>query len=119
MKLIKPIYWETGLHTGLLSFEHDGVPTYEECRQLIREIAHLMRERSGETPSDEVNVKWWLKAEYTLFGQQENHLTFGGYRIFVRDLTKPKVNDFYDFYEVAIVGPAGPVFITKDGYESR
>jgi hypothetical protein len=106
VKLIDKIDSRITHYIGPLRFEHDGIPTYEECRQLIRDTAFFMSERSEGRQED-----FWLQAEKVLFWQQENHFLYGGYRIYVRDKTKPKAQDFYDHWDLVIVSPAGPVYV--------
>lgn len=109
MKLIRQIDPTENFHFGLLHFEHDGIPTFEECRQLIREVAYSKWHQAGSPPGD--GIDFWLHAEKVLFGRLER-----GYRIFVRDMTKPLINDYYHHYDVARVTPDGYRFV---GYEDE
>lgn len=86
-----------------ISFEHDGIPTFEECRQLIRERAFERWSHGGQRPSD--GVEYWLAAERELFYGLEH----GGYRIYVRDRTKPKIQDYYWHWFIKVITPDGPV----------
>lgn len=92
---------------GPFRFDHDGVPTFDELRQLIRELAHSLWERAGR-PADD-GSHFWLKAERVLFNGIDEK---GGYRIYVRDRTKPKFENFYWHWYVVSVTPAGPVVWT-------
>lgn len=102
-------------YTGPLRFEHDGIPTYEDCRQLIREYAHALWVMEGKP--DGKHDEHWLRAERDLFWQQENHLLFGGYKVYVRDRTKPKLDNFYEHWFVAIISPNGVFKLVAKGGE--
>jgi hypothetical protein len=110
-KMVAEINLDQNHFVGPLTFDHDGIPTYEECRQMIRELAARKYSRTNGQTSDESN---WLWAERRLFWQQENKLLYGGYRIYVRDMSKPLVDGYYPYYNVVVVTPCGPHFITKE-----
>ena len=100
MKLLSKIAdVEHGVYIGPLAFDHDGLPTFEECRQLVRETAYHLRGRGGSPDGD------WTLAEHVLFSGLEH----GGYVVYVRDLTRPKIDDFYHSYRLVAVTPDGPV----------
>jgi hypothetical protein len=109
-------YMWVGHYVGPLKFEHDGIPTYEECRDMIRQGAHRLWRDEGCPPGD--GVDFWLRAEKVLFNHPEQHFLFGGYRIYVRDRTKPKVNGYYDHWAVVIVSPTGPWELTESGVKA-
>jgi hypothetical protein len=88
-------------YAGPLVFEHDGTPTFDDCLGLIREVAYHKWLAANRPAGD--GVTFWLEAERVLFGWPEN----GAYRIYVRDLTKPKTNDFYDYHEMKLVSRDG------------
>lgn len=104
MKLLDQINSQTARHyIGPLRFEHDGIPTFEECRQLIRDTAFYMSEKAEGSPE-----YFWFLAEKMLFC---DHILYGGYRIYVRDRTKPKQQGFYHHWDLVVVSPTGPVFV--------
>lgn len=105
MKLVKDIEGiTTGFYAGPPQFEHDGLPTFEDCRTLIRILAECRWWEATEPKKDADH--YWLEAERILFLGLED----GGYRIYVRDKTQPKIEDFYDFYRVALVKPEGVIY---------
>lgn len=111
MKLVSKFPPPPGNFFGPPHFDHDGLPSYEECRQLIRELAQSYWEAAGAPEGN--GETFWLKAEQQLFYQHENHLLFGGYRVCVRDLSKPKISGYYAHYDIAIITPDGPVFLPE------
>jgi hypothetical protein len=77
--------------TGPLMFRNDGVPTYEECRQLIKELAYkYWIEGMPGSPEEH-----WLHAEWTLFLGSE-------YKVFVCYPDKPN-QEFYEKWEVRTI----------------
>lgn len=91
---------------GVLHLQYrSGVPTYDECRQMIREEAHRLWEAAGRPPARD--VEFWLRAELDLFFWQECHLLFGGYRVYVLYPNRERVEGYYTASEVGVVAPHG------------
>lgn len=101
--MMKMVEKNGGARGGPLSFEHDGIPTFEECRQLVRERAYELWADDGRMHG--FDVQYWAGAERQLFGGMDH----GGYRIYVRDVTKPKIQDFYHWYCLKVITPDGPI----------
>lgn len=92
MKLLELL--PSGYATGPLKFAADGIPTYEECRELIRTLArHYWHYGEPGTAEDH-----WLKAEWTLFLGTE-------YRIYVcyGEAIRKGSDEVYEKWEVKIV----------------
>lgn len=82
-------------------FQHTNIPSFEDCKDIIRQLAHSRWEMCGKPEGKDLDL--WLLAEFILFGPSLAE----GYRIYVMDRTKPLEDNFYYHYEAAIVTPNG------------
>lgn len=98
MKLLEELPPPTGYATGPLRFDESGIPTFEECRDLIRLHAYRLWELRGGGAEQN-----WLDAEWQLFLKMED----GGYRIYICYPSLGVVQDVYKVWKVALVKPDG------------
>jgi len=102
MRLFERLLCGLGVYTGAPRFQEDGLPTFDECRDMIRERAYQLWAIDGYRQGD--GTKYWYAAEKELFNGLEN----GGYRIFVCDESKPKQDGFYRYWDIVLIKPTGP-----------
>lgn len=77
------------------------LPNYDECREMVRELAYLKWKEAG-SPSGQ-DWRFWLEAEHELFcGLDEN-----GYDVYICDLAKPENQRFFRHWDAVRITPQG------------